>query len=111
MTEPQKLNLVTGGDPSADATYDPVSSDQIAYVEIFPPVGITRFGDSEREYFLAPEVPDRTSPPAGIVNFRDSEQHIRRQVPSSIDSISLVDGLFVRRSASVSMRTIVKITS
>ena len=111
MAGPQRLNLVTGGDPSADATYGPISPDQIAYVEIFPPVGITRFGDSEKEYFLAPEVPGRTSPPAGIVNFRDSEQHIRRQVPSSINSISLVDGLLVRRSASVSMRTIVKTTS
>lgn len=77
--EPTKLSLVQHGDPSADATYNPISLSDIAYVEIFPPVGIARFGDSENEYFLAPEVPGRTSPPAGIDKFRDSEQKIRRQ--------------------------------
>ncbi|KIL59196.1 hypothetical protein M378DRAFT_1016847 [Amanita muscaria Koide BX008] len=77
--EPAKLSLVQHGDPSADATYNPISLTDIAYVEIFPPVGIARFGDSENEYFLAPEVPGRTSPPAGIDKFRDSEQKIRRQ--------------------------------
>ncbi|KAM6493633.1 hypothetical protein JOM56_009994 [Amanita muscaria] len=77
--EPTKLSLVQHGDPSADATYTHISLTDIAYVEIFPPVGIARFGDSENEYFLAPEVPGRTSPPAGIDKFRDSEQKIRRQ--------------------------------
>ncbi|KXN92835.1 L-lysine 6-oxidase [Leucoagaricus sp. SymC.cos] len=76
---PTRLNLVQGGDPSEGGSYRDVAYSDISYVEIFPPVGISRFGDSEKEYFLAPEVPGRTDPPAGITNFRDSDQKIRRQ--------------------------------
>ncbi|KXN83050.1 hypothetical protein AN958_01872 [Leucoagaricus sp. SymC.cos] len=78
-SEPQKLCLVGDGDPSNGARDAHIPADRIEYVENFPPVGIVRFGDPGKEYFLAPEVPGHTNPPAGINRFRDSEQKIRRQ--------------------------------
>ncbi|KAJ3568660.1 hypothetical protein NP233_g5566 [Leucocoprinus birnbaumii] len=76
---PKKLNLVQGSDPSRQETYSAVNPDDISYVEIFPPVGITRFGDSEDEFFLAPEVPGHTDLPYNLTKFRDDKQRIRRQ--------------------------------
>ncbi|KAF9504784.1 hypothetical protein BS47DRAFT_1401028 [Hydnum rufescens UP504] len=66
-------------DPSKGASYNPVPADEIDALEIFPPVGIARLGDSEKEYFFAPEVPGNISPPTPDGNFRDDEQKIRRQ--------------------------------
>jgi len=66
-------------DPSKGASYRDVTANQIAFLEIFPPVGIARLGDSDLEYFFAPEVPGGTDPPTPDGNFRDSEQKIRRQ--------------------------------
>jgi len=83
--------LVILGDPSANVVYLPVVADDIHRVEIFPPVGIARVGDSEIECFLAPEVPGSTSPPVGLLvqpvppgaprefKFRDTHQKLRRQ--------------------------------
>ncbi|KIJ96017.1 hypothetical protein K443DRAFT_682616 [Laccaria amethystina LaAM-08-1] len=74
------------GDPSAAADYPPVDHNQIVRLEIFPPIGIARVGDSEIECFLAPEVPGRTYPPNGLrvsdgqeFKFRDRHQKLRRQ--------------------------------
>jgi L-Lysine epsilon oxidase N-terminal len=72
-------------DPSKNASYESVSVDEIDTLEIFPPVGIARLGDSEEEYFFAPEVPGNINPPTPDGNFRDKHQKIRRQVVSSID--------------------------
>jgi hypothetical protein len=72
-------------DPSKDSSYKSVNSRDIAAVEIFPPVGIARVGDSEKEYFFAPEVPGNISPPTPDKKFRDDQQKIRRQVASSIN--------------------------
>ena len=54
------------GDPSTAAHYPPVDHHKIVRLEIFPPIGIARVGDSETECFLAPEVPGRTYPPNGL---------------------------------------------
>jgi L-Lysine epsilon oxidase N-terminal len=78
------------GDPSEGASYSSVDASKIKALEIFPPVGIARLGDSEEEYFLAPEVPGNISPPTPDGNFRDTYQGIRRQVVSSIDSDSMI---------------------
>jgi hypothetical protein len=72
-------------DPSEDAVYKSISMRDVASLQIFPPVGIARLGDSETEYFFAPEVPGNISPPTPDRNFRDPQQKIRRQVASSID--------------------------
>lgn len=66
-------------DPSEDSSYKSVTAGDIATLEIFPPVGIARLGDSDKEYFFAPEVPGNISPPAPDGNFRDDQQKIRRQ--------------------------------
>jgi L-Lysine epsilon oxidase N-terminal len=73
-------------DPSKDASYKSVTASDIHALEIYPPVGIARLGDSEKEYFFAPEVPGNIKPPTPDGNFRDDQQKIRRQVSSSIDS-------------------------
>lgn len=78
-------------DPSAGKTYPPVDPDKIASIQIYPPVGVARVGDSgvdisptgelvddgEVEYFYGPEVPGRTDFPWGT--FRDSKLRVRRQ--------------------------------
>ncbi|EDR13863.1 uncharacterized protein LACBIDRAFT_304964 [Laccaria bicolor S238N-H82] len=74
-------------DPSTAAHYPPVDHNKIVRLEIFPPIGIARVGDSEIECFLAPEVPGRTYPPNGLrmrpngqeFKFRDAHQRLRRQ--------------------------------
>ncbi|KZT69484.1 hypothetical protein DAEQUDRAFT_726433, partial [Daedalea quercina L-15889] len=75
-------------DPSAGKTYPSINPKDIARVEIFPPVGIARVGDSgtsngERdpsidvEYYYGPEVPGLTDHPFGT--FRDQRGGIKRQ--------------------------------
>jgi hypothetical protein len=78
---PVVAKLVDGSDPSAGAEYPAVAVDENTVIEIFPPLGIARLGDSDTEYFLAPEVLGQTDPPTPDRNFRDGEQKIRRQVP------------------------------
>ena len=77
-------------DPSKGASYGRVNASDIFTLEIFPPVGIARLGDSDTEYFFAPEVPGTTSPPTPDGNFRDNQQKIRRQVALSIDSDRMI---------------------
>lgn len=49
----------------------------IAYAKIFPPIGIARVGDSETDWFLAPESPNpKDSRPE---HFRDAEGGLKRQ--------------------------------
>ena len=77
---------------SSDLTLTPTN---IAFVEIFPPIGIARVGNSgtiagERrpqlavEYFIGPEVPLSTAQPKRDpqtgYSFRDSKGRIKRQV-------------------------------
>ncbi|KAF8630501.1 hypothetical protein AX15_002872 [Amanita polypyramis BW_CC] len=55
----------------------------ISYVEIFPPMGFARIGDS-KEYYFAPEVPGQTALPIGsdgqrIQKFKDENGQIKRQ--------------------------------
>jgi hypothetical protein len=75
-------------DPSAGVTYANVLPKSIAHVEIYPPVGIARVGDSgtslglrdlttEIEYYYGPEVPGRTDHRFGT--FRDEHGKIKRQ--------------------------------
>ena len=119
------------GDPSKDSTY-PAVTGTISRVEIFPPIGIARVGDSDSECFLAPEVTGRTSPPEGLrvgtsqVCFL-APQHTRSHPPlrspgvqvsgraaeaqtpgSSIHQLERLDNVydsFIRPSASASTRT------
>ena len=77
-------------DPSAGKTYPAVNPSQVARVEIFPPLGFARVGDSgalpdgspdpdtEIEYYYSPEVPGITDAPFG--DFRDPQKRVRRQV-------------------------------
>jgi len=79
------------GDPSeAVDYYPPVDHNKIVRLEIFPPIGIARVGDSEIECFLAPEVPGRTNPPNGLRVWPDGQvcssvsprsQHTQSHVP------------------------------
>jgi L-Lysine epsilon oxidase N-terminal len=77
-------------DPSQNSTYAAVTTRSIASLEIFPPVGVARLGDSEKEYFFAPEVPGNINPPTPDGNFRDDKQKIRRQVASSIEPNTMI---------------------
>ncbi|KAI0684994.1 hypothetical protein BC835DRAFT_1421711 [Cytidiella melzeri] len=52
-----------------------IFKDQIASIEIFPPIAIARVGDSQ-ESFLAPELPGIDPLPEG--GFRDAHQKIKR---------------------------------
>jgi hypothetical protein len=66
-----------------------IRHDDIEFVEIFPPVGIARVGDSDDKYFFAPEIPGGTAPiieppndePTAIeeFRFRDDNHKIKRQ--------------------------------
>lgn len=88
MSAPQAAQLAD--DPSQGCVYPKVNPRDIAFVEIFPPVGIARVGDSgtlrgERipgrdiEYFFTPEVPNHVDPPPNF-SFRDKYKRIKRQV-------------------------------
>ena len=77
-------------DPSASKTYPDIDPQDIAHIEIFPPVGIARVGDSgangagtEIQYFYGPEVPGIDDHPFG--EFRDPSGGIRRQVSVVLD--------------------------
>lgn len=80
-------NPYTPPDLSRGFAYPAVDAHKIAYVEIFPPIGIARVGDSgtfqgkriEIEYFYTPEVPHDSAITPDF-KFRDSHQRIRRQV-------------------------------
>jgi hypothetical protein len=50
--------------------------DSIVEARIHPAIGVARVGNSE-EYFLGPEVPNRTPAPAG--GYRDGEGRLKRQ--------------------------------
>ncbi|KAF7792008.1 hypothetical protein EIP86_003035 [Pleurotus ostreatoroseus] len=71
-------------DPSSGKTYPAINPQDIARIEIFPPVGIARVGDSgangagtEIQYFYGPEVPGIDDHPFG--EFRDPSGGIKRQ--------------------------------
>ena len=75
-------------DPSAGKQYPPVDPSKVARVEIFPPIGFARVGDSgtdngepdddsEIQYYYGPEVPGITDHPFG--KFRDEDGGIKRQ--------------------------------
>ncbi|KAI0668650.1 hypothetical protein C8Q78DRAFT_1097533 [Trametes maxima] len=77
----------TPPDPSEGRHYAYIDPHQIGRVEIFPPIGVARVGDSgadekgephhEIEYFYGPEVPGVTDVP--VSNFRDRKEGIKRQ--------------------------------
>jgi hypothetical protein len=50
---------------------------RIVRAAIYPPIGIGRVGNSEEEYFLAPEVPDPLPEAPGF--YRDGEGALKRQ--------------------------------
>lgn len=94
-------------DPSQGCTYPRVNPSDIAFVEIFPPVGIARVGDSgtlrgariperEIEYFYTPEVPNHVEPPPDF-KFRDKYQRIKRQVFICFCSSQTADVNIMRR--------------
>ncbi|CAG8769769.1 13573_t:CDS:2, partial [Acaulospora colombiana] len=60
-----------------DGKYTDIDPKKICRLEIFPPIGISRLGDSNDEYFYGPEVPGGTDHHFG--KFRDGDQKIRRQ--------------------------------
>ncbi len=107
-------------DPSAGKTYPHILPADIARVEIFPPVGIARVGDSGCntgstggiEYFYGPEVPGIDGHPFGA--FRDESDGIKRQVGGDCSVLHRPWGrlttLVHRPPASVSTRT-ARITS
>lgn len=80
-------------DPSKGYDYPDINSKDIAFVEIFPPVGIARAGnsgtsrgvrdDSDIDYFYTPEVPHQTASVADD-KFRDDLGRIKRQVMLSL---------------------------
>ncbi|MGA8810131.1 MAG: LodA/GoxA family CTQ-dependent oxidase [Thermoanaerobaculia bacterium] len=53
------------------------SASDIVKAAIYPPIGIARVGNSEDEYFLAPEVPDPLPERPGF--YRDSKGALKRQ--------------------------------
>lgn len=56
----------------------PFSSEQVKYCKIFPPIGISRLGNSDKEYFIGPEHPDQLAIPHDG-QFKDSAGRIKRQ--------------------------------
>jgi hypothetical protein len=53
----------------------------IAYIDIFPPIGIARVGNSD-QYYIGPEIPGRNdTPDAGTANegFKDKNMKVKRQ--------------------------------
>lgn len=83
----------------------------INFVEIFPPIGVARLGDSAQEYFLDPELPIDNDTRGNILptadnKFRDGEGNIRRQVsPSAVSNCLMFDSLLLRRHASAFTHT------
>lgn len=82
-------------DPSAGKTYAIIHPSKISRLEIFPPIGVARVGDSgtwpngqpdpehpDIEYFYGPEAPGLDDHPFG--SFRDSQRRIKRQVLHSV---------------------------
>jgi L-Lysine epsilon oxidase N-terminal/L-lysine epsilon oxidase C-terminal domain len=59
--------------PAASNAHD----QRIVRAAIYPPIGIGRVGNSENEYFLAPEVPDPLPEAPGF--YRDGEGALKRQ--------------------------------
>jgi hypothetical protein len=53
------------------------NSDDMVRVEIYPPLGIARVGNSPDEYFLGPEIPGLRQEDKG--NYRDAKGRIKRQ--------------------------------
>lgn len=50
----------------------------ITYVQIYPPIGISRVGNSETGWFYGPEIPGRIDTPDG--GFKDPNGAVKRQV-------------------------------
>ena len=55
----------------------PTGDTMIVRAAIYPAIGIARVGNSENEYFLAPEVPDAPPEPPGF--YRDPTGALKRQ--------------------------------
>jgi L-lysine epsilon oxidase-like protein len=53
------------------------SDARIVKAAIYPPIGIARVGNSQNEFFLAPEVPDPLPEPPGF--YRDAKGALKRQ--------------------------------
>jgi hypothetical protein len=56
-----------------------IDPSSVSYVEIFPPIGISRLGNSSDPagYFVGPEIPYSSAPPTG--GFKDAAGNIKRQ--------------------------------
>lgn len=50
---------------------------QFDYVQVFPPIGFARVGNSEREYFIGPESPGRVPDNGG--SYKDAQGAVKRQ--------------------------------
>jgi len=62
---------------------DPVDPSLIRAIEIWPPIGIARMGNSTKEglnegYWIGPEVPYHAPIPEG--GFKDTDGNIKREV-------------------------------
>lgn len=55
----------------------PDAQQRIVKAAIYPPIGVARVGNSEEEFFLAPEVPDPLPEPPGF--YRDKSGALKRQ--------------------------------
>lgn len=78
------MTTFTPYDPSANQKYLPIDPTTVKRVEIFPPFGIARVGDSEDEYYYGPEVPGSLNLASDTFGtFRDSKGHIKRQASIS----------------------------
>ncbi|MBP9180836.1 MAG: LodA/GoxA family CTQ-dependent oxidase, partial [Bacteroidia bacterium] len=53
------------------------TNDEITRVEIYPPLGIARVGNSPEAYFFGPEIPGVREEDKG--NYRDEKGRIKRQ--------------------------------
>lgn len=76
----RNVNGVPTREPGPARPADPFPSDpdtRIVKAAIHPPIGIARVGNSQDEYFLAPEVPDPLPEAPGF--YRDKEGALKRQ--------------------------------
>src|SRR5688572_10860302 len=74
------VNGVPTREPGEARPADPFPNDpdtRIVKAAIYPPIGIARVGNSDDEYFLAPEVVDPLPEPPGF--YRDGEGALKRQ--------------------------------
>ena len=55
----------------------PIVDDDIVGAAIFPSIGVARVGNSEKDWFVGPEVPDPPSQPVGF--YRDASGALKRQ--------------------------------